>query len=104
MMIRTRFSEWFDRYQSSRRIVETYKKEVIPRAEEAYQLYLAKFQEMAAAYPQVLIAQRAALQAGVEYVGALENFWRAVIPLRGYLLMDGFGPSRSLGMPEEESR
>ncbi len=76
MMIRTRFSQWFDRYQSSRRIVETYKKEVIPRAEEAYQLYLAKFQEMAAAYPQVLIAQRAALQAGVEYIGALENFWR----------------------------
>ncbi len=109
MMIRTRFSEWFNRYQSSLRIVETYKKEVIPRAEEAYQLYLAKFQEMAAAYPQVLIAQRTALQAGVEYIGALENFWRAVIPLRGYLLMDGLAAPRSFegrlqGMRDEESQ
>jgi cobalt-zinc-cadmium efflux system outer membrane protein len=108
MLIRTRFSQWFDRYQSSRRIVETYKKEVIPRAEEAYQLYLAKFQEMAAAYPQVLIAQRAALQAGVEYIGALENFWRAVIPLRGYLLMDGLDArsfeERLQGMRDEESQ
>ena len=64
---------------------------------------------MAAAYPQVLIAQRAALQAGVEYIGALENFWRAVIPLRGYLLMDGFDAPGSFqgrlqGMRDEESQ
>lgn len=95
MVIRSRFSSYFNSYQTSRRIVETYKNEVVPRAEQAYQLYLAKFKEMAAAYPQALIAQRSLLQAGVEYVSSVENLWKAVVPLRGYLLMEGFEAPRS---------
>jgi outer membrane protein, heavy metal efflux system len=94
MVIRSRFSSFFNSYQTSRRIVETYKKEVVPRAEQAYQLYLAKFKEMAAAYPQALIAQRSLLQASIEYVSAVENLWKAVVPLQGYLLMDGFDAPR----------
>ena len=95
MLIRSRFSSFFNHYQTSRRIVETYKNEVVPRAERAYQLYLAKFKEMAAAYPQALIAQRSLLQAGIEYVSAVENLWKAVVPLQGYLLMEGFDAPRS---------
>ena len=95
MAIRSRFSSFFNSYQTSRRIVETYKNEVLPRAEQAYQLYLAKFKEMAAAYPQALIAQRSLLQAGIEYVSSVENLWKAVVPLQGYLLMEGFDAPRS---------
>jgi cobalt-zinc-cadmium efflux system outer membrane protein len=75
--------------------METYKNEIIPRADQAYKLYLTKFKEMAAAYPQVLIAQRALLQAGVEYVSAVENVWKSVVPLRGYLLTEGFDAPRA---------
>lgn len=95
MVIRSRFSSFFNNYQTSRRIVETYKNEVVPRAEQAYQLYLAKFKEMAAAYPQALIAQRSLLQAGIEYVSSVENLWKAVVPLQGYLLLEGFDAPRS---------
>ncbi|MGH9697409.1 MAG: TolC family protein, partial [Bryobacteraceae bacterium] len=35
-----------------------YKDEMIPRAKRAYQLYLTKYQQMGAAYPQVLVSQR----------------------------------------------
>lgn len=90
MLIRARFSAWFARYEIARGIVESYRKEVIPRSEQAYQLYLAKFREMAAAYPQALIAQRTLFQASVEYINAVENLWKAVVPLQGYLLMEGF--------------
>src|SRR6266542_900582 len=55
----------------------------------AYQMYMAKFKEMAAAYPQALIAQRTLVQASVDYVNAVENLWKAVVPLQGYLLMEG---------------
>ena len=95
MVIRSRFSSFFNRYQTARRMVEIYKNEVIPRADQAYQLYLAKFKEMAAAYPQALIAQRTLFQAGIEYVSAVENVWRAVVPLRGYLLTEGLDAPRA---------
>ena len=95
MVIRSRFSSFFNAYQTSRRIVETYKNEVIPRADQAYRLYLAKFKEMAAAYPQALIAQRTLFQASVEYVAAVENLWRAVVPLQGYLLTEGLDAPRA---------
>jgi cobalt-zinc-cadmium efflux system outer membrane protein len=95
MVIRSRFSSFFNAYQTSRRVVETYKNEVIPRADQAYRLYLAKFKEMAAAYPQALIAQRTLFQASVEYVAAVENLWRAVVPLQGYLMTEGLEAPRA---------
>ena len=58
-------------------------------------MYMAKFKEMAAAYPQALIAQRTLFQASVDYVNAVENLWKAVVPLQGYLLMEGFDAPRS---------
>ena len=65
MVIRSRFGSLFERYQTSRGEVETYRTEVLPRADQSYQLYLAKFKEMAAAYPQALIAQRTLFQASI---------------------------------------
>ncbi len=58
-------------------------------------MYMAKFKEMAAAYPQALIAQRTLFQASVDYVNAVENLWKAVVSLQGYLLMEGFDAPRS---------
>ncbi len=95
LSLRARFSQAFTRYLTARRIAETYKRELIPRAEQAYQMYLTKFKEMGAAYPQVLIAQRTLFQLSAEYVSAVEDFWDTVIPLRGFLLMDGIGAPRS---------
>jgi hypothetical protein len=42
----------------SLRASEAYRWEILPRAEEGYRLYLSRYREMAAAYPQVLVAQR----------------------------------------------
>ena len=54
-------------------------------------LYLKSYQEIAAAYPQVLIAQRNLAEAEGEYVRAQEMLWRAVAEIRGQLLGEGVG-------------
>ncbi|MEE9533690.1 MAG: hypothetical protein V3W06_04675, partial [Acidimicrobiia bacterium] len=54
-----------------------------------HDLFLARFRETAAAYPQVLIAQRTLLQATESYLDALEAGWRAVVQIQGLLLMGG---------------
>lgn len=68
---------------------------MIPRASKAYELYLAKYKQMGAAYPQVLIAQRTLFQLQTDYIGALESLWTNALALKGFLLTDGLeAPAR----------
>jgi cobalt-zinc-cadmium efflux system outer membrane protein len=62
LILRARFASAFTGYVNARRVVERYQQVVLPRAAKAYELYLASFKQMAAAYPQVLIAQRTMFQ------------------------------------------
>ena len=91
----------FRDYDSARLTADEYKKEMLPRAEQAYKLYQANYQNMAAAYPQALISQRTLFQLQAEYVQALENAWQNVLVIRGYGLMDGLSapmnPSSGMG-------
>ena len=66
-----------------------YKDEMLPRAERAYRLYLAKYRQMAAAYPQVLISQRTYFQLQVGYIQALQDVWMNAIALQHYALSSG---------------
>jgi cobalt-zinc-cadmium efflux system outer membrane protein len=79
----------FREYESARSTVLQYKTEMLPRAEQAYKLYQANYQKMAAAYPQALISQRTLFQLEVDYVQALESAWQSVLGIRGFGLMDG---------------
>ncbi|MGQ0736130.1 MAG: TolC family protein, partial [Acidobacteriota bacterium] len=73
LVLRSQFAEEFARYLTSLRAVETYRTEILPRAEEALRLYLARYREVAAAYPQVLIAQRSLFELSSRYVLSLEG-------------------------------
>ena len=66
LALRAEFAGVWAEYLSAARESETYRKEILPRAEEAYRLYLARYKEMAAAYPQVLVAQRRLLELSSE--------------------------------------
>jgi len=104
LSLRARFGEAFAQYASARQIAESYKRDLLPRAEEAHQLYLARFGEMTAAYPQVLIARRSLLRLNEQYVSALESVWEAVVPIQGFLLGDGFGAPVSFFEPGRAER
>src|SRR5260370_1231841 len=72
---------------------------MIARAEKAYEMYKKKYQDMAAAYPQVLISQRTLAQLEVSYITALENFATSSLSLQSYLLTDGLeAPSQPGGI------
>ena len=100
-------------YSTSRSIVERYKVRTLPNAQKAYELYLHKYHEGAAAYPQVLIAQRTLFQLQTAYVNALENAWMGAAALQGLLLTDPLDlpaapgevdrPVREINMPVAET-
>jgi outer membrane protein, heavy metal efflux system len=97
--LRARFASLFRDYADARETVRQYREQMMPDAQKAYELYLDKYQQMAAAYPQVLIAQRTLLQLRVEYTEALVSEWESAIAIQGYLLTDGLAAPRVPGEP-----
>jgi cobalt-zinc-cadmium efflux system outer membrane protein len=71
---------------------EVYRTQILPRAEEAYRLYLGRYKEMAAAYPQVLVAQQSLFTLSREYLESVDNVWRSAMALQGLLAGDGLMP------------
>src|SRR6202049_4154906 len=99
LLLRERAASVVQNYTFSQTAVDGYKNQMIPRAQKAYQMYSKKYQEMAAAYPQVLIAQRTLMQLEVSYISALENFATSSLSLQSYLLTDGLeAPSQPGGI------
>ena len=92
LVLRSRFATSFSEYQNAQQVVEKYRTHIIPRAREVYETYRANFQQMSAAYPQVLAAQRQLFQVEVEYAQALVQLRERAVALRGFLLDDGLGP------------
>jgi cobalt-zinc-cadmium efflux system outer membrane protein len=86
LSLRSRLAVAIRQYQDARDIVVKYRDQMLPRARRAYDLYLAGFRQMAAAYPQALIAQRTLLQLQGDYDDALASFWQSVAEVEGLLL------------------
>ena len=89
LLLRERLAPTVQNYLTAKTAVDRYRNQMIPRAEKAYGLYLQKYNNMAAAYPQVLIAQRTLFQLRTDYVNALETLWVNAVALKGFMLTDG---------------
>ncbi len=89
LLLRERAASVVQNYTYSQTAVDRYKNQMLPRARKAYEMYSKKYQAMAAAYPQVLIAQRTLMQLEVSYLTALESFATSSLSLQSYLLTDG---------------
>jgi outer membrane protein, heavy metal efflux system len=101
LVLRERAASVVQNYAFSQTAVDRYKNQMIPRAQKAYELYARKYQQMAAAYPQVLIAQRTLMQLEVSYTTALETFATSSVSLQSYLLTDGLeAPSQPGGIDQ----
>ncbi len=95
LVLRERASSRFEVYETSRIMVERYRRELLPRARRAYELRLEGHGLMLASYPQVLEARARLFQLQAEYVTALETQWMNSIALSGLLLTDGLeAPAR----------
>jgi cobalt-zinc-cadmium efflux system outer membrane protein len=89
LSLQSRAATEFASYLTALRASESYRDEILPRAEEAYRLYLARYREMAAAYPQVLVAQRTLFEMSADYIKSLNEAWRAALRIQGDLAGDG---------------
>jgi len=96
LVLRERSASLWSNYQNARALADRYRTQMLPRAQKAHELYLAKYQMVAASYPQVLIAQRTRFQLQREYIDALTGVWTNAIALQGFLLTDGLeAPAKS---------
>jgi len=104
LVLRERAAPVFQNYVTARDAVQLYKNQMIPRAQQAYDLYLESYQKMAAAYPQVLIAQRTLFQLEDAYVASLEKLGTSAIALRSFLLTDGLEAPAAAGQIDHPVR
>jgi cobalt-zinc-cadmium efflux system outer membrane protein len=81
-----RFAVHYERYATAQRQVQALERDLLPKSEQAYRLYLDRYRAMAASYPQVLFSQRALFQTSEIYVDAVETLRLAA--LRLMLLID----------------
>jgi cobalt-zinc-cadmium efflux system outer membrane protein len=86
LALRMRLAQAFRAYNNAANAVERYKQVILPRAERAYELYLASFKQMAASYPQVLISQRTLFQVREDYLDALVTLHQNAIQIEGFFL------------------
>jgi cobalt-zinc-cadmium efflux system outer membrane protein len=113
LALRERAATVVQNYAYSQTAAARYKNEMIPRAQKAYEMYAKKYREMAAAYPQVLIAQRTLMQLQIAYLNSLESFAANSVALQSYLLTDGLEapsqpgeidrPIREMNVPFQQS-
>jgi len=80
-----RYAALYDDYRTARRRAEVYRSDILPKATEAYQLYLARHRAMAASYPQVLMTERALFEANERYLAALEQVRTTAVSLTALL-------------------
>jgi cobalt-zinc-cadmium efflux system outer membrane protein len=103
LSLRVRLSRAFKEYLNARDAAVQYKTAMLPRAEKAYDMYLIRFRQMAAAYPQALIAQRTLLDLQDEYNDTLALAWSRAIEIRGLLLTGALeNVDSASGMKENE--
>jgi cobalt-zinc-cadmium efflux system outer membrane protein len=98
LVLRARLATAFRTYQNALSVVTRYERQIIPRAQRAYDLYLTRFRQMAASYPQALIAQRTLFQARADYVSALVDVWQNAVQIQGFLLAGGLDAPAGTGI------
>jgi cobalt-zinc-cadmium efflux system outer membrane protein len=97
------FAAPYEAYRLALETADRYRSQILPQAQQAYEQYLQRYQEMAAAYPQVLIAQRTLFQLQEEYVQSLVSLRQAAATINGFLLTDGLAAPVGPGEPASVS-
>jgi cobalt-zinc-cadmium efflux system outer membrane protein len=89
LAVRQRAEGLLQNYLSAKLEAERYRTSLLPRARRAYQLYLEKYQQMAQAYPQVIVSQRTLFELEVRYIDSLDRTWQNAIGLKNFTLQGG---------------
>jgi cobalt-zinc-cadmium efflux system outer membrane protein len=105
LVLRERAGATIQAYRNAWDMAEQYRGAVVPDARAAYEMMLRSWGQMAASYPQLLLAQRTLAEVNEEYITSLQELWTASVALQGFLLTDGLeAPARpdEVEMPVRE--
>ena len=94
LSLRQQAEAWLQNYLSAKEEAERYRTALLPRARRAYELYLNKYQNMAQAYPQVIVSQRTLFELEVRYIDSLDSIWQNAIALQNFTLQGGLEKPR----------
>ena len=95
LVLRDRSASFVENYRTAKIMADRYRKEILPRAQRAYELLYKRYGLMQASYPQVLLSQHTLFKAETEYIQNLGTLWANAIGLQGFLLTDGLeAPAR----------
>ncbi len=98
LLLRQGLADTFTSYQNSLRTVRAYQEDILPKSKRALELYQDYFRrQQRAAWPQVLVAERAYFQQKEQYLDALIDFRRAEVAIHGLLLVDGLSTPITVG-------
>ena len=86
LSLNERMADAYRHYATATALAQRYSETMLPKAQQAYDMYLRNFQSMSGAYPQVLIAQRNWFQLQRDYVRTLERVWTSALLIDGLLL------------------
>ena len=89
LALKSRLATVYREYKDAVATSDRYRSGMIPKAQQAYDLYLNSFRGMAAAYPQVLISQRNLFQLQEDYISTLVSAWQRALEIQGLLLTGG---------------
>ena len=104
LSLNQRLARAYARYRTAAATVQIDRKDNLPDAKKAYELYLESFRKRRAAWPQVLVAQRTYFQISVEYNEALAEMRSAEVAILGLLLVDGLNESANAPSAGEGQR
>jgi cobalt-zinc-cadmium efflux system outer membrane protein len=88
LSLASRFAPAYFRYRQAYDTALAYRDGILEKAREAHRLLLERYLEMAAAYPQVLVAQRRLFSAELAYVESLAQAHEAAWKIQGLLVPD----------------
>jgi cobalt-zinc-cadmium efflux system outer membrane protein len=95
--LRIRFAAEFKEFSDATAALDRLKRDMLPRARQALDLYRANFRQMSTAYMQILTAERNLIQLEEDYAAQLISAWRSAVEIEGLLvddMVDGMGTPR----------
>lgn len=93
--LKNRLALTFQEYASARTQAETYKTEILPRAQRTFDLVRGGYSQGELGYLDFLSAQRTYAQTNLAYLNSLDSLWKSWLRIDGLLL------SESLSTPIE---
>jgi len=91
----TRLASSFERYLNARNQATQYRKEIMPRAREAFDLVKSGYRQGEISYLVLLTTQRTFFRANLAYLESMRELWESSIAIDGLLLTDSLQDTTS---------